>query len=664
MNSDAKLEMVQNELADLEDVLKKQKEEIFKLVQIIDNLPGDIYWKDKDGVWQGLNSTASENLRKMGFPYEKSHVIGKTDYDLFSHEMADTFRKHDLEVMSTEEVLTREEAGVLPSGEIITQLSTKRRLLDQSGSVSGVIGNTVNISYLKKIEDDLRLAQTAAAEAEKLRLENEMNKNLAKLAGQVVHDIRSPLTSLIFLVRTCTELPEEKRSALKEVTESIEDIANNLLNEYKVHDSDSDEQSIQQAACTLVSVSLLEGLSHKQYEYQNRGVIFDHHIEKEAYFSFIAVSSSDLKRMISNLINNACEACEAGATPRIHVNLEATKRHVRMTIRDNGKGMPQTVIDQVMRGHAVSVDKKSGHGIGLTQVRETLQRHGARMLIDAVIGEGTTFTLIFPRLAAPAWIADGIVLHRDETVVIVDDDKSIHGAWAARFESVLAIAPNVQLKHFTVGQEAIRFINALSVDEKKHTFLLIDYELLNQPVSGLDIISQTNLERSILVTSHYAEKPLQDRAVVMGVKVLPKQLAPEVSILLYPSEQEVSPSVGAEGVSSVDIVMIDDDASFSKSLKLTIFRDYKVDAYESPEDFLKKVSQYSKDTKIIMDYNFVGFMSGVDLAKKLHAQGYQNLYLLSGQYFRKGELPDYLNILPKDDIDQLDNFMPKSKKDL
>jgi len=55
---------------------------------------------------------------------------------------------------------------------------------------------------------------------------------------------------------------------------------------------------------------------------------------------------------------------------------------------------------------------------------------------------------------------------------------------------------------------------------------LVDYELINQPKSGLDIIYDLGIEKyAYLVTSHYEEPELLERSSRLHLKVLPKSLA-------------------------------------------------------------------------------------------------------------------------------------------
>ena len=92
------------------------------------------------------------------------------------------------------------------------------------------------------------------------------------------------------------------------------------------------------------------------------------------------------------------------------------------------------------------------------------------------------------------------------------------------------------------------------------------------------------------------------------------------------------------------IIVDDDDESFTDTLVLFAFSNQAVDLYHHPEYFLKKISQYKKQTKIFIDNNFNNScLTGLDIAKKLHEQGYENLYILSGEIFSSGKIPSSVN---------------------
>ncbi|WP_267256344.1 PAS domain-containing protein [Coxiella endosymbiont of Ornithodoros maritimus] len=167
--------------------MEQLKAENFQLKHIVDNIPGNIYWKDRKGVWLGLNATASESLRKMGFLWKPNDVIGKTNYELFKKETADEFRKNDLEVMKKGKMIAREEVNIFLSGERISQLSTKRPLLDEKGNIVGIVGNTIDITRLKSIEAELRQVKEIAEQAKLVKTEFMRNME---------HDIRTPFNGV------------------------------------------------------------------------------------------------------------------------------------------------------------------------------------------------------------------------------------------------------------------------------------------------------------------------------------------------------------------------------------------------------------------------------------------------------------------------------------
>lgn len=658
-------EALNAQIIELEKTIDKQKHQIHRLQYIIDSIPADIYWKNKEGVWLGVNRTGSDHLKKLGFHYwRQEDVIGKTDHELFDKKTADGFRENDLETMKLDnEIIKREETGNLPSGKKITQLSTKRPLKDKQGNITGIMGCTIDITYLKEIEEELRQAKELAEETERLKLENEFNKNLANLAGQVVHDIRSPLTSLMLIVKSCNDLPENKRIGLREAANSIQDIANNLLNRYK-HKAKADESnSLEQPRATLVSARLLQLLSEKKFEYQDINLVLNHDFDKNAHFSFIEVDPTALRRMVSNIINNSIDARAEDKPPKIRVTLKSDEKHIKVMIADNGKGMPAPIIEKIMADVSVSAGKESGHGIGLTQVRETLKRYHGKLSIDSKLNEGTAITLTFPRAHPPRWIAEKIALFEGDTIVILDDDKSIHAAWDTRFEALLKSNPTIQVKHFRDGNEAINFISKMGHEEKQHLFLLTDYELLNQETNGLAVIEKTNSKRAILVTSHYGNEEIRSHIEKIGAKLLPKQLAPEIAITVTAkaaSEQSNS-EMDTQASKGADLVIVDDNELFANTLADTIFAELVVDCYHNSTDFLKAVPNYQKNIKILLDYQLPDGLSGVDLAEQLYHQGYTRLYLLSGQEFAQGELPTYLHSICKDDIAKLEQVIALKK---
>jgi PAS domain S-box-containing protein len=622
---------------DKQHVSQEMADRLTMLENIIAMMPGYVYWKDKNGVYCVCSDEIAQDA---GFDSGRD-LIGKKDEDLSWSNEAYLLRKVDMEIMKSGIPQVIEELVTLRNGTEALFLSRKSPLY-QHGEIAGLLGISIDITNRKK--------------AEQLNLENVANKaqlaeqeKAAKIVDQVVHDIRSPIASMQMVLPLCGVLPENLRVTLKQSSTRILDIANNLLNQFKLKKENHFEGT--PLAPSLISTELLEVLTEKKYEYNQMPINFISHVSQMGYFAFITIDSTAFKRALSNLINNAVDAFEE-KKGEITLCLEVINNTVKITVADNGKGMPEAIKQKILNNVAVTDGKTDGHGIGFSQIRETLEKHNGILEIESELGKGTQIILTFPKVNTPHWIIDKIELASDDLIIILDDDPSIHGAWEIRFENA---TPHLARKHFEQGREAIKFINNLSSAEKEKVFLLTDYELLKQDLHGLDVIKQTQIKRSILVTSHHNNPKVRELATATGTQILPKPLASEVPIQISNKHNKTETS----SFKKVDLIIIEDDESLGEGMVAYLEDVCRVVLYQSPHAFLKDLSQYSKDTRISLDNDFrISDLNGLQLARQLHDQGYTNLYMVSGKDFEENELPHYLTFILKTDPDLLKKLKP------
>ena len=115
---------------------------------LIDNYPDSIYVKDA----QARKTLANKaNVRNMGFESE-AEVLGKTDFDLFTPEVAAKLFANDQKVLRGESLLDHEERLVTANGEVYWMLTTKVPWRDAAGNIIGIIGGGRNITRQKETE--------------------------------------------------------------------------------------------------------------------------------------------------------------------------------------------------------------------------------------------------------------------------------------------------------------------------------------------------------------------------------------------------------------------------------------------------------------------------------------------------------------------------------
>jgi CheY-like chemotaxis protein len=146
-----------------------------------------------------------------------------------------------------------------------------------------------------------------------------------------------------------------------------------------------------------------------------------------------------------------------------------------------------------------------------------------------------------------------------------------------------------------------------------------------------------------------------ERAIALGSKILPKTLASEVPILVTAAAK-----VATNTSTKVDLVLVDDNKTIITSTMLFL-EGANVDFYYNPFDFLNAVRKYTKDTPMIIDYDFkLGDMNGLEVCWRLHQMGYTRLYLFTGVMLKKENLPTYLEVIEKQDINAIHNLVFKS----
>lgn len=132
------------------------------LQSIIDNTNNVIYIKHLDGTYALINNKYEEV-----FEISKKDVIGKTDYDLFEHEIAKKFIENDKAVEKSLISIETEERAVFKGREII-YLSNKFPVFDAEGEMIGICGISTDITKL----DILRKSIEASEENYKTLVSN------------------------------------------------------------------------------------------------------------------------------------------------------------------------------------------------------------------------------------------------------------------------------------------------------------------------------------------------------------------------------------------------------------------------------------------------------------------------------------------------------------
>ncbi len=221
---------------------------------------------------------------------------------------------------------------------------------------------------------------------------SEMQKSLelSHIAKQVAHDIRSPVSALKVVLQSHAS-EQEKSRLIAGAVERIEGIAQELLKKYKDEGVKLDQEN-----CCL-KVACLQILEEKRYEYKRYEVKLQFESSLNEDQTYVKAPSEKLKRVLSNLINNAVEANNFRGCVRIA--LDRAGEFLCLSIIDSGPGLNEETLLLAELG-PVKSSKSEGSGLGLHDAITTFKSWNTNISFSSEVAGGTKIEILFP---ASSW---------------------------------------------------------------------------------------------------------------------------------------------------------------------------------------------------------------------------------------------------------------------
>jgi two-component system CheB/CheR fusion protein len=249
-----------------------------------------------------------------------------------------------------------------------------RPYITQEDRIGGAVLSFVDIEDRKKLEKAQRLAA------------------IGETAGMVGHDIRNPLQAIVsdvYLAKSdLASFPENKEK--KSIIESLDAIAKNTdyINKIVADLQDYAKTINPVAEETDIEVLCKELLTAKDIPPNIKASC---KIENTA--KTIIVDCNLLKRILENLITNAVQAMPNGGELALGAHKDADD--ILITVQDTGIGIPDEAKPKLFT--PLFTTKSKGQGLGLAVVKRMTEALGGTVTFESVEGNGTTFTLRFPK---------------------------------------------------------------------------------------------------------------------------------------------------------------------------------------------------------------------------------------------------------------------------
>jgi signal transduction histidine kinase len=221
--------------------------------------------------------------------------------------------------------------------------------------------------------------------------------------GTISHELRTPLTTVLgflelILSNQAGPLPDQQRRLLDRTQRQADHLLG-LVNDL-IELAQSQAEGIHRLAPGPVVVhhvlrSALSRLAAGPRSSQMQIAIPD----RDAEPCLVAAHDAALERILYHLLDNAVKFSAPG--DRIDVSFHLVDDNWHIAIADPGIGIDRSHLRNIFR-HFYQIDARlsrayPGMGIGLTLVRILLEATGGHILVESELGQGSVFTVVYPR---------------------------------------------------------------------------------------------------------------------------------------------------------------------------------------------------------------------------------------------------------------------------
>ncbi len=333
----------------------------------------------------------SQRMREMAAGDLESKVEREgTDEIADMAEALEVFRKHSLEVQRLN---------------LVEQLAED--LSDKNAELESAMAD------LQKAQDQIVMREKLAA--------------LGELTAGVAHEIKNPLNFVKNFSEVSVELLEELQEILPKTGErlgeddgaDIRDICDDVtgnLERIRHHGNRADGivrdmlmmgRGSSEKLPTNVNSLVREHANLAYHSARATDPNFQLHIEQEYDGRLetleLEIVPQEVGRVVLNMVGNACHATDekrrSGAenyVPTLWLTTSLAGERVKIRIRDNGKGIPDSVVGKIFNPFFTTKPADKGTGLGLALSNDIVREHGGQIKVATEVGEFTEMTVDLP----------------------------------------------------------------------------------------------------------------------------------------------------------------------------------------------------------------------------------------------------------------------------
>jgi PAS domain S-box-containing protein len=342
---------------------------------LVENLPLCVLRKDRHGRFTFANRAFCEQVGRT-----LEQLLGKTDFDLYSQELAEKYRRDDARVMESGGVFTTIEVNIAPDGQERHVEVSKSPVYDSADKIVGTQVMFMDVTDRVQAQHELERSNT----------------ELNAFAAVVAHDLNAPLRhvrSFCQLLRRkyqgkLDDAADEYIANITSATARMQTLINDLLAYARV-------QKEERKPVLVDFVEVFENaVANLQAAVGESGAVIS-----RCDLPILKANPTQILQLMQNLIGNALKF-RGELPPRIEVAARQQDTVWLFSVRDNGIGIDQTHQNRIFEvfNRLHSADEYSGTGIGLAICRRIVELHGGRIWVESELGKGSVFYFTLPAI--------------------------------------------------------------------------------------------------------------------------------------------------------------------------------------------------------------------------------------------------------------------------
>jgi C4-dicarboxylate-specific signal transduction histidine kinase len=263
-----------------------------------------------------------------------------------------------------------------------------------------------------QLEDEIRRrceVEKKLEEQRTLRIRSDRLRSLGEMAAGIAHELNQPLVGVrglaeLVLLTMDSEQMDSQHNMRKNVSLIVEqaDRMVHIINHVRLFARDAGNLEM---SLTDLNDVVKSGISLLKAQFRSHGLLFESEFSKGSLP--VRVNPFSVEEVIVNLLANARDAVEKrkreegySYAPRVQISTGHEKKNgkdtVYLRVKDNGKGIPQSIADKVFDPFFTTKDPDRGTGLGLSICKSIVEEFGGSIQFRSTDAEGTIFTISFP----------------------------------------------------------------------------------------------------------------------------------------------------------------------------------------------------------------------------------------------------------------------------